>query len=198
MQFFLLFVYLFLSMLIPRKEGVAPFLNCRSVPAPCQHRRLHLSGFRLLCPGASDAGGERTLPISRNFGLCAAPITALAACPTSLQADFALLPSPTLVSPVEKKNPDFGTHPDIRVLEASPATFPEVIRKFLFATTTPQGPFCLVLPVSDCPRVPVYENWASLRDRRCRDAWWHPHELVGVGGGLGWAMGLVGKQLESP
>lgn len=105
---------------------------------------------------------------------------------------------PYPVSPVEKKNPHYGTHPDIQVPEASPATFPEVIRKFLFDTTSPQRPFCLVLPVSDCPRAPVYENWASLRDIRCRGAWWHPHELVGMGGGLGCATGLVGKQLESP
>lgn len=93
---FLLFMYRFPLMLIPRKEGAAPFLNCRSLPTPCQHRFLHHTGFRLLCPGASGAGGECTLPISRNFGLAVAPIMAPAACPTSLQGDFALLPSLTL------------------------------------------------------------------------------------------------------
>lgn len=132
LQPLLLFMYLFPWMLIPRKEGAAPFLNYRSLPTPCQHRCLHHAGFRLLCPGASDAGGECISQISRNLVLCRAPITALAACPMCLQGDFALLPSPTLYPRWKRRAPTLAHTQVCQVLKPSPA-IPGPIRKFLFA-----------------------------------------------------------------
>lgn len=99
--------------------------------------------------------------------------------PACLQSLPGKLYPPALLHPVswvEKRKPPPPTpahtpcHVNCSGTSSPRAPSPGAIRKFLFATVASK----------------TYHQ-ASLRVTRCRDAWWHPHGLVGMGGvSRGW------------